>query len=129
MGQGERTDIALVKRARHGLGDSIDLLIDAGLAWDTKTAIQRARAFADSNIFWLEEPLRPDDYKGYRKLSEATPVRIAAGEEESNRYSYINLMDRGRIDVLQSIPHDVASCRSLITALPLTLMSLLLCIG
>jgi L-alanine-DL-glutamate epimerase-like enolase superfamily enzyme len=101
MGQDERTDIALVREARKGLGDEADLLIDAGLVWDSKTALQRARAFADYSIFWLEEPLRPDDYEGYRKLAEATHVRIAAGEEESNRQSFIDLMDRGRIDVVQ----------------------------
>ncbi len=101
MGQDEKTDIALVREARRGLGDDIDLLIDAGLAWDAKTAIQRARAFADYNIFWLEEPLAPDDYDGYRKLCEATHLRIAAGEEESNRLSYIDLMDRGKIDIVQ----------------------------
>lgn len=101
MGQDERTDKALVVEARKGLGDAVDLMIDAGLVWDAKTAIQRANAFAESNIFWLEEPLRPDDYQGYRKLTEATSVRIAAGEEESNRLSYIELMDRGRIDVVQ----------------------------
>lgn len=101
MGQDEKTDIALVREARKGLGDDVDLMIDAGLVWDAKTAIQRARVFADSNIFWLEEPLRPDDYEGYRKLSEATHVRIAAGEEESNRLSFIDLMDRGKIDVVQ----------------------------
>jgi len=101
MGQDAQTDIALVREARKGLGDGADLLIDAGLVWDAKTAIQRATAFADHNIFWLEEPLRPDDYEGYRKLSEATPVRIAAGEEESNRLSFLELMDRGRIDVVQ----------------------------
>jgi L-alanine-DL-glutamate epimerase-like enolase superfamily enzyme len=101
MGQDERTDKALVKEARKGLGDDLDLMIDAGLVWDAKTAIQRANSFSESNIFWLEEPLRPDDYEGYRKLSEATAVRIAAGEEESNRLSYIDLMDRGRIDVVQ----------------------------
>ena len=101
MGQDERTDRALVAEARKGLGDDIDLLIDAGLVWDAKTAIQRAEAFRQSNIFWLEEPLRPDDYDGYRKLSEATTIRIAAGEEESNRLSYLDLMDRGRIDVVQ----------------------------
>jgi len=70
MGQDEKTDIALVREARKGLGDDIDLLIDAGLVWDSKTALQRARAFADHNIFWLEEPLRPDDYDGYRKLAK-----------------------------------------------------------
>ncbi len=101
MGQDEQTDIALVQEARKGLGDGADLLIDAGCVWDAKTAIQRARAFAQSNIFWLEEPLRPDDYIGYRKLTESTEVRIAAGEEESNRLSFLDLMDRGGIDVVQ----------------------------
>jgi len=101
MGRDRATDIALVREARRGLGDDADLLVDAGLVWDAKTAIQRARAFADYDIFWLEEPLLPDDYDGYRKLSEAVDVRIAAGEEESNRLSFIELMDRGRIDVVQ----------------------------
>jgi L-alanine-DL-glutamate epimerase-like enolase superfamily enzyme len=101
MGQNEKTDIALVREARKGLGDGPDLLVDAGLVWDAKTAIQRARAFQEHNIFWLEEPLMPDDYDGYRKLSEAVDVRIAAGEEESNRLSFIELMDRGKIDIVQ----------------------------
>jgi len=101
MGQDERTDIALVREGRRGLGEDADLLIDAGLVWDAATAIQRARAFSEYNIFWLEEPLRPDDYEGYQRLAEATDVRIAAGEEESNRLSFLELMDRGRIDVVQ----------------------------
>lgn len=101
MGQDAKTDVALVREARKGLGEGPDLLIDAGLVWDSKTALQRAIAFSDHDIFWLEEPLRPDDYEGYRKLSEATSVRIAAGEEESNRASFLDLMDKGRVDVVQ----------------------------
>jgi L-rhamnonate dehydratase len=101
MGQDEKTDIGLVREGRQGLGDGADLLIDAGLVWDSKTALQRARAFEEYDIFWLEEPLRPDDYDGYKKLARATDVRIAAGEEESNRASFLELMDRGGIDVVQ----------------------------
>jgi L-rhamnonate dehydratase len=101
MGQDEKTDVALVREARKGLGQGPDLLIDAGLVWDSKTALQRARAFQEHDIYWLEEPLRPDDYDGYKKLARATDVRIAAGEEESNRASFIELMDRGGIDVVQ----------------------------
>lgn len=107
MGRGARGDISLVREARKGLGDDAELLIDAGLVWDARTAIQRAKAFSEYDIFWLEEPLRPDDYEGYRKLSETTPIRIAAGEEESSRLSFIDLMDRGRIDVVQV---DLARC-------------------
>jgi L-alanine-DL-glutamate epimerase-like enolase superfamily enzyme len=69
--------------------------------WDAKTAIQRARAFSEQNIFWLEEPLAPDDYEGYRKLSEATEIRIAAGEEESGRHAFGRLIVEGKIDVVQ----------------------------
>jgi L-alanine-DL-glutamate epimerase-like enolase superfamily enzyme len=101
MGQDEKTDIALVREARQGLGDDVDLCIDAGLVWDAKTAIQRARAFEEYKPFWLEEPLRPDDYEGYAKLSRATDIRIAAGEEESGRAMFLDLMDKGQVDVVQ----------------------------
>lgn len=101
MGRDEATDIALVREARAGLGPDLDLMIDAGLVYDAKTAIQRAKAFEAYNPFWFEEPLSPDDYEGYAKLSAATNLRIAAGEEESERKSFLELMDKGKIDVVQ----------------------------
>ena len=101
LGADEATDIALVREARRGVGDQTDLMIDAGLCYDTKTAIQRARQFEPYRPFWFEEPLQPDNYDGYRRLAESTSIRIAAGEEESNRLSYIELMDRGKIDIVQ----------------------------
>jgi L-alanine-DL-glutamate epimerase-like enolase superfamily enzyme len=101
MGKDARTDVALVREARNGLGPELDLMIDAGLAYDAKTAIQRARAFEEYNPFWFEEPLQPDDYEGYAKLSAASSLRIAAGEEESERRSFLQLMDVGKIDVVQ----------------------------
>ena len=101
MGQDAKTDIALVREARAGLGPDLDLMIDAGLVYDAKTAIQRARAFEQYDPFWFEEPLLPDDYEGYAKLSAASSLRIAAGEEESERKSFLQLMDVGKIDVVQ----------------------------
>jgi L-rhamnonate dehydratase len=101
FGKDAATDRALIAKAREGLGRDLDLMIDAGLAWDAGTAIQRARSFAEYDIFWLEEPLAPDDYEGYRKLTEATDIRIAAGEEESSRHDYRRLIFEGNIDVVQ----------------------------
>jgi L-rhamnonate dehydratase len=101
MGQDAETDVALVREARKGLGDAPDLMIDAGLCYDAKTAIQRARAFEQFNPYWFEEPLMPDDYLGYAKLSAASQLRIAAGEEESERKSFLQLMDVGKVDVVQ----------------------------
>jgi L-rhamnonate dehydratase len=120
MGQNEAQDIELVANARRGLGDGIDLMIDAGLVWDAKTAIQRAKAFSDYKIFWLEEPLAPDDYEGYRKLTAATDVRIAAGEEESSRHTYKRLMVEGNIDVVQV---DLTRCGGFTEAMKIAFMA------
>src|SRR4051812_37530023 len=65
MGQDESLDIELVRGAREGVGPGNTVLIDAGCVWDARTALRRAHQFADFNIGWLEEPLRPWDVDGY----------------------------------------------------------------
>jgi L-rhamnonate dehydratase len=120
MGKDAVTDRRLVEEARRGLGDAPDLMIDAGLVWDAKTAIQRAHTFSEYNIFWLEEPLAPDDYAGYRKLAQATGVRIAAGEEESGRRTYQRLFDEGQIDIGQV---DLTRCGGFTEAMKIAAMA------
>jgi len=101
MGPDPKLDEALVKGIRRAVGPSIDIMIDAGLAWDAKTAIQRCELFEPYNIFWLEEPLHPDDLKGYSTLCSSVPLKIAAGEEECTIAGFLRLMDLGKIDIIQ----------------------------
>ncbi len=101
MGQDWDYDVDLVRTMREAAGPKVDILIDAGHCYDSKTAIQMASRFREHNIYWLEEPLHPDNLEGYRRLCDHTDVRIAAGEEDSTRASFIELMDRGGIDVVQ----------------------------
>src|SRR3989475_7234236 len=101
MGQGEESDLAHVRAARRGLGDKVELMVDAGLCWDTATAIRRARQFEPFNLTWLEEPLHPDNLQGYARLSAQSPVRIAAGEEICDVKEFQQMMDVGGIDVAQ----------------------------
>ncbi|UCH24280.1 MAG: mandelate racemase/muconate lactonizing enzyme family protein [Trueperaceae bacterium] len=104
MGQDSDHDEALVATIREAVGPKVDVLIDAGQCWDTKRAIQMARRFEPYDIYWLEEPLSPDNLAGYAELGRSTHLRIAAGEAESDRHSYVDLMDRGQIDVVQIDP-------------------------
>ena len=104
MGGDEATDIDLVRQARRGAGDDVDVLIDAGQVWDWKTALRRARAFAEFRPFWLEEPLHPEDLQGYAALSEASPVPIAAGEAESRLVDFERMLVEGRVDWIQPDP-------------------------
>ncbi len=101
-GQDWAQDEAQVAAVREVLGPKADLMVDAGFGYkDAKSAIQMAQRLEKYGVHWLEEPLRPDDYEGYAKLSRATTLRIAAGEEETNRLSYFELLDRGQVDVVQ----------------------------
>jgi L-alanine-DL-glutamate epimerase-like enolase superfamily enzyme len=106
MGQSEALDIELVRGAREGAGDAT-VLVDAGCVWDARTALQRAHAFADFKIGWLEEPLRPDDVDGYVWLRDRSPVPIAAGEAECGRESFRPLIDRHALDIYQV---DLSRC-------------------
>lgn len=101
MGQSEAVDRDLVAGARKGVGDDGTVLIDAGCVWDARTALDRAKAFAEHRIGWLEEALHPDDYEGYRWLRDRSPVPIAAGEEECGRQSFRPLIDGRCLDVYQ----------------------------
>ncbi|MFO0929303.1 MAG: mandelate racemase/muconate lactonizing enzyme family protein [Gemmataceae bacterium] len=101
MGQSEASDIAHVRAARAGVGPDVELMVDAGLCWDTATAIRRAAQFEPFNLTWLEEPLHPDNVAGYARLSARAPMRIAAGEEICDIKEFQTMMDTGGIDVVQ----------------------------
>ena len=101
MGQSEALDLELVEGARRGVGDRNDVLIDAGCCWDTMTAVRRARQFEDYKILWLEEPLDQDNLEGYRQLTGVSPIPIAAGEGESGRHAWRDLVERGGIHIAQ----------------------------
>jgi L-rhamnonate dehydratase len=101
LGQSEEGDIAHVRAARAGIGPKAELMVDAGLCYDTATAIRRAQQFEEFDLTWLEEPLHPDNLDGYRRLGERAPMRIAAGEEICDVKEFQTMMDVGGIDVVQ----------------------------
>src|SRR5581483_8768985 len=45
--------------------------------------------------------LPPDDLEGYARLADAVDTRIATGEELTTRWEFRDLLERGRVDVIQ----------------------------
>jgi L-alanine-DL-glutamate epimerase-like enolase superfamily enzyme len=100
-------DELLVRAAREGLGPDRDLMLDGGQAYTVKRAAELVRRVEDARLYWLEEPLAPDDYDGYRRLSSAVGCRVAAGEADSTLRPFRDLVERGQVDVLQP---DLGRC-------------------
>ena len=101
FGREEATDLKYAEAIRKAIGDKNDFMLDVGLVWDAKTTIRRAKLFEPYKLFWIEEPLHPDDYSGYAKVSRTCIQHIAAGEEECTVVGYERLIDEGGIDIVQ----------------------------
>lgn len=110
IGRDFKLDEELVKAIRSAVGDEIDIMIDAGQAWDLKGALRMAQVYEKYNVFWLEEPLHPNDLAGYRELSDRTNIYIAGGEQESGRQAFQRLLDEAHLDIIQP---DLARCGGL----------------
>jgi L-rhamnonate dehydratase len=93
--------VEYVKLAREELGDKIEIALDACMSFDTKGAIKFAGLMEPFDVYFIEAALHPDNLEGYAKLSASTSIKIAAGEEQTSRFMFIDLMDRGQVDVVQ----------------------------
>ncbi len=94
-------DAALVAAARRAVGPHVDLLLDLGFRWEGRHAVEGVRRLEESRPFWIEEPFLPDSLEQYARLADATDVRVAAGEENTTRWEFQELIDRGHVDVIQ----------------------------
>jgi len=78
-----REDIAAVRAVRQRVGDGIHVMVDYNQALSLDDALERGRALDAENVFWLEEPLRHDDYAGAARLARELTVPIQLGENFS----------------------------------------------
>ena len=94
--------ISLVRKARKILGDEMTFMIDVGYRWmDAKAAIRTLQQLEDCNLYFVETPLRMDDLAGHARLAEAVTTRVAGAELLASRWEALDLMDRGKVDVIQ----------------------------
>jgi L-rhamnonate dehydratase len=109
FGQDPGRDVDLVAAARAAVGDDVELMVDAGwlVRRTPKEAAAMVRRLEPYRPYWIEEPLAPDDYDGYRALAEAVATPIAAGEQEATLWGFDTLIHRGGVDILQP---DLSRC-------------------
>ena len=110
IGRDPRFDEEQIRVIRETVGPHIDIMIDGGLAWDLKGALRMAEVYEKYGVFWLEEPLHPDNLSGYRELADRTSLYIAGGEQESGVLAFGRLLDEGHLDIIQP---DLGRCGGL----------------
>jgi len=72
-----------VRSVRRRIPDGIALMVDYNQALGVAEALRRGRALDREGIYWIEEPIRHDDYAGYARLVAALETPIQIGENFS----------------------------------------------
>jgi L-alanine-DL-glutamate epimerase-like enolase superfamily enzyme len=94
-------DVRRIRLARDTIGKDMRMMVDANQVFDRKEALRRARVYQDMGVFWLEEPLPPEDMEGFSILAQALDMRIATGENLNTKYAFADLIARRGADVVQ----------------------------
>jgi len=111
-------DLAAVHAVRKRIPRDIAVMVDFNQALSVADALRRGRALDGEGIYWIEEPIRHDDYAGAAQLASelATPIQI--GENFSgpramaealavNACDYV-MPDLARIDGVTGWQHATA---------------------
>lgn len=97
-----RQDAERVRVAREVVGPHVQLAVDANNAWsDAASAIRAARMMEKYDLWWLEEPVMPDNMRASAEIAAALDVPVATGEVEATRWGFRELLDRRAADILQ----------------------------
>lgn len=89
-----REDVERIRVVRETISDDVKLMVDANCAYSVREAITIAKKMEPYDVFWFEEPISADDYRGHGRLAQATSIPIATGENEYTRYGFRDLIEQ-----------------------------------
>jgi L-alanine-DL-glutamate epimerase-like enolase superfamily enzyme len=79
-------DVENVRRMREALGSGPVIMIDVNRGWTADLAIEVGRKIEPYDIYWLEEPVRVDDFEGYARVARALTMRVVGAENHYTRW-------------------------------------------
>ena len=101
LGFGIDDDVRLCHAVRKKIGDGLAIMVDANHAYDAAAAIRLGRRIEELDIGWFEEPVSPEDLRGYQEVKAALTIPIAGGEAEFTRWGFRPLLVERAVDILQ----------------------------
>jgi L-alanine-DL-glutamate epimerase-like enolase superfamily enzyme len=98
---GMQHNVDLVRTVRETVGEGIDVMADAYMGWTLDYAKRMLPLLEPFHLRWLEEPVIPDDIRGYAELKSYGRMPIAGGEHEFNLYGFRELLEARAVDYIQ----------------------------
>ena len=106
-GTAQARDLARIAFARNVIGPEAELYVDANGGYTRKQAVRMARAMAEHDVTWFEEPVSSDDLDGLREVRDQVDPDVTAGEYGYDLTYFARMVDAQAVDCLQV---DVTRC-------------------
>ncbi len=91
-----------LEQIRGLIGPNRKLMIDCLCRWNVEYTLEFAERAAPLKLYFIEEPLLPDDVAGYQRLCrEVKGTRIACGEHEFTRFGFQEVLRNHASHILQ----------------------------
>ena len=109
-----RDSAARMEAVRKAVGDSIDIAVDIHTTVvESSKARELIEAMEPYRLFFVEEPVRPDNIATMARLREQIRVPIATGENLYGVTMFNELLDAEAVDIIQP---DLCVCGGLLEA-------------
>jgi L-rhamnonate dehydratase len=99
--EGMQKNLELVRNVREVVGEGVDVMTDAYMGWSLDYAKRMLPLLEPFHLRWLEEPVIPDDTRGYKELKSYGRVPIAGGEHEFTIFGFRELLENNAVDYIQ----------------------------
>jgi mandelate racemase len=91
-------DLAALDAVRKRVPADVAIMVDYNQALTLAQALERGRALDKHGIYWLEEPIRHDDYAGNARLVRELTTPVQIGENFNLITSMEQALDAGAAD-------------------------------
>jgi mandelate racemase len=91
-------DLAALRAVKKRLPSDVAVMVDYNQVLDLAQALERGRALDEEGIYWLEEPIRHDDYTGNAALARELKAPIQIGENFSGTAAMAAALSAGAAD-------------------------------
>jgi mandelate racemase len=97
-------DLTAVRAVRKRLPDDISIMVDFNQALNFAAAMQYCRQLDDEGVYWIEEPIRHDDFEHLAMVASATRTPLQLGE---NLVGLPPVLDALKADATDYLMFDV----------------------